>query len=557
MYEAKYSQYITKNKAKYATPDEIKAECVPVDGIEVPAGCGVPLYYDNGVLYVDSSDAHYYIPGQTGSKKSRVIETNLINSIILCGENAIVNDPKAEAYRRTATFAKENGYKVLVLNLRDVTKSHGWNPLSLPFDFYSNGNMPEAEQSINDFTQAVMGPASLTAYDQYWPQNAEMLLNYCTALLMDSVPIECFNMANVIQLTHESNGHVLKEMLSNMDQSTSTAICMHAILDLVAEKTSSCIYSTLKQGLKPFSQNKSLLELLCRNDIEYEDLVKTKTIIYIIYPDEKTSLSALISLFFTQCYQYLVAYSSQFPDTRLPIRVNFVLDEFSNLPPVENFENRISEARGHNIRYFLFGQSFGQLKNKYKEIADTIISNCDWIVFPSKDYDFLNTVSKMCGKEYDYYGMEHDLVDVCEMQHLKKYDDGAETLILKSGQYPFITKLPDFAYVDIFNHFPEAELNEVKSDFVPTFFGFYDWIKGIGDIYNAPFPKEKRKEDLRYKKKQKNREELDDKVYSRQKQNKTASKSAMSQNESSNYDLQKDLEVKFAELFGHSDDSTD
>jgi hypothetical protein len=186
-----------------------------------------------------------------------------------------------------------------------------------------------------------------------------------------------------------------------------------------------------------------------------------------------------------------------------------VLEEFSNLPPVENFENRISEARGHNIRYFLFGQSFGQLKNKYKENADTIISNCEWIIFPSKEYEFLSTVSKMCGKEYDYYGMEHDLVGVSEMQHLKKYADGAEALILKSGQYPFITKLPDYEYIKVFEHYPEATFDEVKSTFTPTFLGFYDWIEGIGDIYNAPFPKKKREVDLRYHKKENTEENLD------------------------------------------------
>ena len=501
MYEAKYSRYITKSKAKFATADEIRSVCKQMKKGEAPEGCGTPLFYQDGVLFVDDSDSHYYIQGQTGSKKSRVMENNIINSIIAKGENAIINDPKGEAYRRTANNAKSNGYKVLVLNLRDVTKSSGWNPLSLPFNLYSSGNMPEAEQAVNDFAHAVMGPSSRITNDLYWSQNAEMQLTYCTELLMDSVPAECFNMANVIQLTHESNADQLRGMLRKMDQSTSAAICMHAILDLVAEKTSSCIYSTLKQALKPFIQNKSLLELLCRNDIEYEDLVKEKTIVYIIYPDEKNSLGFLISLFFTQCYQYLVAYSSNFPESRLPVRVNFVLDEFSNLPPVENFENRISEARGHNIRYFLFGQSFGQLKIKYKENADTIISNCEWVIFPSKEYEFLSTVSNMCGKEYDYYGMEHELIGVSDIQQLKKYEDGAEALILKSGQYPFITKLPDYAHIDIFERCSEAALDEVKSDFTPTLFGFNDWINGIDKIYNFPFPKIKREIDLRYEKK--------------------------------------------------------
>lgn len=532
MYEAKYIQYVTKNKSRFATADEIKEICVPITRkANKSKGCGVPLFYENNILYVDSTDAHYYIQGATGSKKSRVIETNIINSIIFAGENAIINDPKGEAYRRTASYAKAKGYNVLVLNLRDITKSNGWNPLSLVFDLYINGNMPEAEQAINDFVCAVMGPAKHSANDIYWPENAEMLLTYCTENLMDSVPLESFNLSNVIQMTHESNANVLREMLFDMDQMSSAAISMHAILDLVAEKTSSCIYSTLKQGLKPFIQNKSLLELLCRNDIDFKDLAENKTIIYIIYPDEKTSLGFLITLFFTQCYQYLITYSAQFSDSKLPRRVNFVLDEFSNLPAVDNFENRISEARGHNIRYFLFGQSFGQLKNKYKENADTIISNCDWIVFPSKEFVFLDTISKLCGKEYDYYGVEHDLINISEMQHLKKFDDGAEVLILKSGQYPFVTKLPDYQYINVFASYPEADLTDVKSDFEPVFLTFSEWVSGIDNIYNFPFPKKKRSFDRRYEKAPENEKVKPD-------SNKKASKTA------------KEL---FDELFGESE----
>ena len=532
MYEARYCKYITTNKSRFATPQEIKNCCLPISRNKNLNGCGVPLYYDNEFLYVDSSDSHYYIQGQTGCKKSRIIDTNTVNSIIHAGESFVVNDPKGETYRRTYNAAKENGYKISVLNLRDVDNSNGWNPLNLSFEYYSKGNIAEAEQCINDFVEAVMTTA-LDTSDKYWPESAAMLLTYCVELLIDSVPMECFNMANVIQMTYESNASILKDILAKMDQTTTAAICMHSILDLTAEKTSSCIYSTLKQGLKPFIQNKSLLNLLCNNDINYEDLVKKKTAIYIIYPDEKSSLAPLITLFFTQCYQYLVTYSSKFCDAKLPIRVNFVLDEFSNLPAIDNFDNRISEARGHNIRYFLISQSFGQLRNKYKETADTIVSNCDWIIFPSKEYEFMDTVSKMCGKEYDYYGVEHNLMDISEIAHLKKYQDGAEALILKSGEYPFVTKLPDYKYTNIFKVYSEVnKINIIKSDFKPEFIDFRDWIAGINNgTYNFPFPKKKRTYDY------------------------NANKSAPSSSDRLSDDIKKKLEDKWDELFGPLDSS--
>lgn len=497
MYEAKYSKYITKNDARFAEPEEIKECCEAIYKSKESKGCGAFLYYENKVMYVDNSDAHYFIKGGTGSKKSRVQGVNIINSIINAGENAVINDPKGEMYKKTAAFANAKGYNILVFNLRDVTKSSGWNPLSLPYDLYMENNIPEAEQSLDDLTEAIIGPAKEKVADVYWPEMAGSIFNYSSKILADSVPKELFNMSNVIQLTHESNADVLRRILNSMDQNSSAAISMHGVLDLVAEKTSSCIYSSLKASLKPFIQNKSLLDLLCRNDIDFSDLVTKKTVIYVIYPDEKTSLCFLINLFFTQCYQYLISLSAKTEDGRLQKRVNFVLDEFSNLPAIENFENRISEARGHNIRYFLFCQSFGQLKNKYKENADTIIANCDWIVFPSKEIDFLEKISRMCGKRFDYRGKERSLVSVCDIQHMKKFTDGAEILILKSGQYPFITKIPDYEYLHTFGKCSEAKMNEIRSENKPVFISFEDWVDGIGEIYNFPFPKEKRDVDRR------------------------------------------------------------
>lgn len=486
LYEAKYSKYVIKNKSRFAYPQEIKDCCKHINK-ENHSACGTPLYYENGVMFVDDSDSHYYIQGKTGSKKSRTSGINIVNSIIASGENFLYNDPKGEVYEKTGQYAYSEGYNVLILNFRDFGNSCGWNPMSLAYNYYEKANMEKAEQTLNDFVDAVMGASKETAKDIYWTDCAALLLLGASLLLMDSVPKECFNMSNLIQLTHENDVGILREIISQVDPNTTVSNVLHSVLDLSAEKTISCIYSTLQQSLKPFIQNRELLNLLCKNDINFEDLITKKTAVYLIYPDEKTSLGFLMGLFFTQCYQYLVSFSSRFQGGFLPNRVNFILDEFSNLPAIENFENRISEARGHNIRYFLFGQSFGQLESKYNKNANTIIANCDWIIYPSKEIEFLERLARICGKEYDFYGNEHDLISPCDMQHLQKTQDGAEVLILKSGQYPFVTKLPDYEYIDIFPKLGYAQTKEIKSTSKPILFTMKEWVNGLGGIYKLPF----------------------------------------------------------------------
>ena len=104
-------------------------------------------------------------------------------------------------------------------------------------------------------------------------------------------------------------------------------------------------------------------------------------------------------------------------------------------------------------------------------------------------------------------------------------------LILKSGQYPFVTKLPDYQYINVFASYPEADLTDVKSDFEPVFLTFSEWVSGIDNIYNFPFPKKKRSFDRRYEKPLENEKVKPD-------SNKKASKTA------------KEL---FDELFGESE----
>lgn len=530
MYEAKYSKYITKNTARFAEPEEIKSFCKPIGKNLKFKACGSPLYYEDGILYVDDSDVHHLINGSTGSKKSRIQAFTTTNSVLKSGESAIVNDPKGEIYKKTSMLAKAEGYNVLVMNLRDVTKSNGWNPLSLAYDLFMDDEIALAHQSINDITEALIGPSRDTTTDIYWANMGGTVFTASALCLMDSVPREYFNLSNVIQLTNECNTETFRRMLPRMNQKCSAANLMHGYLDLSAEKTLSCIYSALKACLTPFVQNEPLLDMLCRNEIDFKKLAHEKTVIYVIYPDEKNSLCFLVSLFLTQCYQVLISEAAKQENGRLPKRVNFIVDEFSNLPEIPNFSNQISEARGRNIKYFLFTQSLSQLKNKYKENADTIKANCDWIIFPSKEINFLKEISSLCGNRYDHFGREKPLISVEDIMHLKKHRDSAEVLVVKNGYYPFVSKIPDYEYMDIFGKYPDSALCETEAWDHPVFFSFDEWIEDIDEKFNFPFPDTPRTVDLRF--------ETPDKK---------------SSGDSTGADIKSELEKKFEELFGNLD----
>ena len=65
---------------------------------------GVPLKYQNGAVYTDTSDAHTLIFGNTGSKKTRNFCIPSVYTIGMAGESMVISDPKGEIYRNTSGF---------------------------------------------------------------------------------------------------------------------------------------------------------------------------------------------------------------------------------------------------------------------------------------------------------------------------------------------------------------------------------------------------------------------------------------------------------------------
>lgn len=547
MYESKYSKYLIQNTNRFANKDEVIGFCKPNRKNNKERFSGVPIFYENETLYVDNSDSHYMISGGTGSKKTRTSVINNILSMIAAGEIVICTDPKGELYMKTGGTAKTFDYNIKVLNLRNPKRSDAWNPMALPYLLDVKGKKEEAEEMLCDFIWSIIEPVREVTKDVYWADRTNSKLTAEAKLLMDSVTEEYFNISTLMQISKKKNKYSLEEMIKECDEKQPFFESIESFMNMSAEKTQDCLYDTVQQAFGPYSQKSALLNILCENGIDFSDLVDNskKTIIYIIYPDEKTSMAFLVNLFLTQCYYYLKLYVDENHLTKLNKRVNFICEEFGNLPKVERFANRISMARGFNIRYFLYIQAYSQLVNIYKEDAETIKGNCDWIVYPSKERNFLKEVSDFAGEVRDYQNALKPLLSIDRIQHLKKYYDGAEAVVIKSGQYPFISKMPDYEYIDIFDIKKDAHLSEKERNFYDRTLTMNEWLRGINEeVFNFPFPKTKRTVDRRITKSKPLKESMSSRK----------NKKSKNKDDVISYEVMKELEAKFDELFGAVDE---
>lgn len=410
---------------------------------------GVPLLYDSEEqrIYIDSTDTHTLVYGATGSLKTRSVVMPTIKLLGYAGESLIINDSKGELYSRLAAELDALGYNIVVINLRDPSSGNCWNPLYIPYQFYIKGDIDRACEFINDI--AINLTSEETAnQDPFWDSSAAdltfslilLLFKYCKEYEKD---ITAVNISNVIALRHKlfSLGPTVKPKDTDIWKYASEDELIAARLSgsvFAANETMNSILSVFDNKMSVFSLQPTLLRMLANNDFDIADIGRKKTALFMVIPDEKTTFSALCSMFIKQSYEYLIFTAMQNGRSTVSNRVNYCLDEFSALPEIHDFPAMITAARSRDIRFLLVIQSQSSLKRKYKEDADTIMGNCgNWIFFTSRELGLLRELSELCGTQKN----SQPNISTYELQHLSK--DKREALILCGRLKPAIVNMID------------------------------------------------------------------------------------------------------------------
>ena len=116
--------------------------------------------------------------------------------------------------------------------------------------------------------------------------------------------------------------------------------------------------------------------------------------------DTDASFNFLISLAYSQMFNLLCEKADDVYGGRLPVHVRCLLDEFANIGQIPNFERLIATIRSREISACIVLQAQSQLKAIYKDSADTIVGNCDTLLFlGGKEKTTLKEMEELLGKE--------------------------------------------------------------------------------------------------------------------------------------------------------------
>lgn len=424
---------------------------------------GVPLCYANGKVYTDSSDTHTLIFGNTGSKKTRNFCIPSIYMMGLAGESMIISDPKGEIYRNTSGFLMHKKYSVKILNLRNPEKSSRWNPLMLPYQYYKNDDTDKAIEMISDLCMQLKTQVH-SERDLYWENQAmDLLMGIILMLFECESDLKKIHMESIQRIrmyiepenASDDKSNIFWDMIRSFPDNSFIRYKLASVYSLRnVEKTLNCVVSTFDSMLRSFIFNKKLMSLMSASEIDFNAITDKKTALYLITPDEKTTFHFLVSVFIKQCYENLIDYAQNYKNGMLPIRVNFILDEFSNFPRITDMPAMISAARSRNIRFLLVVQSNQQLLSEYGNDAETIKSNCkNWIYLSCRELNLLKEIEELCGTvESD--GKQYPLLTITQLQRLKIGREDSQALILCSGVAPYISWVKDFSV------YPQAKYDE-------------------------------------------------------------------------------------------------
>lgn len=441
--EKGYSRWAKEKEIKEAKDvKHVKAIDQHVDG------AGVPLINTGTDIWVDDGEYHTMIIGSTGSGKTECIVKPMVNLLAKKGESMIINDPKGELYKYCGDYLKEQGYNIVVLNFREPDQGNSWNPLTMPYYYFKNGNMDKATELLEDIANNILvDPKNKDA--AFWEKSgADYFSGLAIGLFRDGkedeINLNSINLMSTVGEERFGGKTYIQEYFGLKGEASPEYVFASATFNAPSE-TKGGILSTFRQKIRIFASREKLSEMLSYSDFDMRSIGEKKTAVFLIIHDEKTTYHSLLTVFLKQCYETLIEVA-QSNGGKLSYRTNFILDEFANMPPLSDVDSMVSAARSRDIRFTFIIQNFSQLNDVYgKEVAETLKGNCGNLIYLiSTEMAALEEISKMCGevksKEKDKTAST-PLVTVSDLQKMKLF----QAIIKRLRMNPFKTQYePDF-----------------------------------------------------------------------------------------------------------------
>lgn len=343
-------------------------------------------------------DTHVLLIGTTRSGKSRRVIIPSIWHLARCGESMIICDLKKELQPITKEYLKSQHYDIVTLDLRNPATGNRWNILNPVVEALHNGNDALAIQHADDIAHTLSYVPRYRG-DPIWPAAKKALISALVLVVAVEAPREHKHMGTAFRLlAHlgQGGGGALDKYFDDLPEAH-PARTPYAIFQMSTDKMRSSIATDTLTTLQLFGVDPAILWMISSQDHDLSAVGKGHTAVFLVIPDERTNRNVLASLYIQQSYGALVDLANQ-NRGRLPVRVNYLLDEFGNIPGIADFTTKITTAGGRGIRFTLALQGLDQLSEQYPDKENTILGQCwTWIYILTSDKKTADVISAKVG----------------------------------------------------------------------------------------------------------------------------------------------------------------
>ena len=381
--------------------------------------------------------------------------------------------PKGDIIIKCGELLKMKGYRIKLFNTINFKKSMHYNPFAY---IHSEKDILKL---VNCIIKNTKGDGK--GGDDFWEKAEVLLYTALIGYIYYEAPEEEKNMATLVEMINSMEVREDDEEYKNIvdlnfeqlerEQPNHFAVRQYKKYKLAAGKTAKSILISCGARLAPFDIEE-LREIMTYDELELDTLGDEKSALFLIMSDTDSTFNFLISMIYTQLFNSLCEKADDVYGGRLPVHVRCLIDEFANIGQIPNMEKLIATIRSREISAFLVLQTLSQLKALYKDNADTIIGNCDSIVFlGGKERGTLKELSETLGKEtidtyntsdsrgtsssygVNYQKLGKDLMTQDELAVM----DGTKCILQLRGVRPFLSdkydlrKHPNYKYTSMAN----------------------------------------------------------------------------------------------------------
>lgn len=293
-------------------------------------------------------------------------------------------------------------YVIKVLNTINFSKSLHYNPFAYL----------KSEKDILKLVTVIIANTKgegEKATEDFWVKAEKLLYTALIALIWYEGDEDEKNMNTLIDLLNESETREDDENYKNpvdmlfedleKRNPEHFAVRQYKKYKLAAGKTAKSILISCGARLAPFDIAE-LREIMSYDEMELDMVGDQRTALFIIISDTDDTFNFVVAMMYSQLFNLLCDRADDVHHGRLPYHVRILADEFANIGQIPKFDKLIATIRSREISASIILQSQSQLKTIYKDAAETILGNCDTMLFlGGKESSTLKEISETLGKE--------------------------------------------------------------------------------------------------------------------------------------------------------------